>query len=130
MQEFVNGRAIADVKPSELRPFMSSVEGAAKHVGNLLTRLRATFADALNDDLPTFEPFDRIVTTQLLKKTTKDSDYEVDPFTGQEREQILKAARPDEAPLVRAWLNIGICPGELIAFKWPKVGRTAARAST
>jgi integrase len=119
--EFVKGRTIADVKPSELRAFMASVPGTAKHVRNLLTPLRQTFADALNDDLLQFDPFDRIDTTALLKKTTKDSDYEVDPFTEQEREQILLAARPDEAPTVRFWLNAGFRPGELIAFKWPKV---------
>lgn len=124
MQTFVKGRAIADVKPSELRTFCSGIEGTAKHVRNLLTPLRATFADALNDDLIPFNPFDRIDMTHLLKKTTKDSDYEVDPFTEQEREQILRAARPDEAALVRFWLNSGLRPGELIAFKWTRVDWT------
>lgn len=128
MQTFVKGRAIADVKPSEVRAFVSSVEGTPKHVRNLLTPLRATFADALNDDLITFNPFDRIEMTALLKKTTKDSDYEADPFTEQERAEILRAARPDEAPLVRFWLNAGLRPGELIAFKWPKVDWTNRKA--
>lgn len=121
MQKFVKGRAIAAVTPSELRAFISGIEGTAKHVRNLLTPLRATFEEALNDDLLTFNPFDRIAMTKLLKKTTKDSDYEVDPFNEDERAAILKAARPDEAPTVRFWMNSGLRPGELIAFKWPKV---------
>ena len=66
--------------------------------------------------------------TKLLKKTTKDSEYEVDPFTEQEREQLLAAARPDEEPTVRFWLNAGLRPGELIAFKWPKVDWTNRKA--
>jgi integrase len=128
MQEFVKGRAIADVKPSDLRTFVSGIEGTAKGVRNLLTPLRQTFADALNDDLITFDPFSRIEMTSLLKRTTKDSDYEADPFTEQEREQILRAARPDEAPLVRFWLNSGLRPGELIALRWTKIDWTNRKA--
>jgi len=128
MQTFVAGRALASVKPSELREFAGGIEGTAKHVRNLLTPLRATFADALNDDLITFNPFDRIDMTSLLKRTTKDSDYEADPFTEQERAAILVAARPDEAPMIRFWLNAGPRPGELIAFKWPKVDFTNRKA--
>jgi integrase len=128
MRTFVAGRAIASVKPSELREFASGIEGTAKHVRNLLTPLRATFADALNDDLITFDPFSRIDMSALLKRTTKDSDYEVDPFTEQERDAIVAAARPDEAPTIRFWLNAGPRPGELIAFKWPKVDFTNRKA--
>jgi energy-coupling factor transporter ATP-binding protein EcfA2 len=100
-----------------LRAFASSIEGTAEHVRNLMTPLRQMFADALNDDLITVDPFTRIDMTALLKKSTKDSDYEVDPFTEQERDLIYRAARPDELQLVRFWLNSGLRPGELIAFK-------------
>jgi len=128
MQTFIKDRAIADVKASELRAFVSGIEGTAKHVRNLLTPLRATFADALNDDLITVDPFSRIDMTALLKKTTKDSDYEADPFTEQEREQLLRAARPDEAPTLRFWLNAGLRPGELIALRWAKIDWTNRKA--
>jgi integrase len=128
MQTFVRDRALASVKPSELREFAGGIDSTAKHVRNLLTPLRATFSDALNDDLITFNPFDRIDMTSLLKRTTKDSDYEADPFTEQERTAILAAARPDEAPMIRFWLNAGPRPGELIAFKWPKVDFTNRKA--
>jgi integrase len=128
MQTFVAGRAIASVKPSDVRAFASGIEGTAKHVRNLLTPLRATFADALNDDLIEFDPFARIDMTALLKKSTKDSDYEVDPFTEQERAAILSAARPDEAPTIRFWLNTGPRPGELIALKWLKIDWTNRKA--
>jgi integrase len=128
MQTFVKGRAIADVKASELRAFVSGIEGTAKHVRNLLTPLRATFADALNDDLITVDPFSRIDMRALLKKTTKDSDYEADPFTEQECEQLLKVARPDEGPTLRFWLHSGLRPGELIALRWSKINWTNRKA--
>jgi integrase len=128
MRTFVAGRAIASVTPSELRAFIGSIEGTAKHVRNLLTPLRAAFEDALNDDLLPFNPFDRIAMTKLLKKTTKDSDYEVDPFSQEERDAILRAARADEAAMVRFWFNSGLRPGELIALKWPKIDWISRKA--
>lgn len=127
VQDWIADKPLS-VKPSELRAFISSIDTTAKHVRNLLTPLRATFADALNDDLIEFNPFDRIDLEQLLKKTTKDSDYEVDPFTENERAQLLEAARPDEAPTVRFWLHAGLRPGELIALRWSKIDWTNRRA--
>jgi integrase len=124
MQEFVQGRAIATVLPSELRIFIGGIGSTAKFVRNLLTPLRATFEDALNDDLIKTNPFERVAMTALLKKTTTASDYEVDPFTEAERAQILKAARADEKPQIQFWLAAGLRPGEMIAFKWPKVDWT------
>ncbi len=124
MKDFIEGRAIATVLPSELRTFIASIGTTAKFVRNLLTPLRATFEDALNDDLIKINPFERVAMTALLKKSTTESDYEVDPFTQAERDQLLKAARADEKPTVQFWLAAGLRPGEMIAFKWPKVDWT------
>lgn len=114
-------RPVASVTPSELRKWLGDIGGTAKFVRNLITPLRAVFEDALNDDLIQFNPFDRIAMTKLLKKSTRPSDYEVDPFTADERAELIKAARADEMPLIQFWFNAGLRPGELIAFKWPKV---------
>jgi len=124
MKAFAEGRAIATVLPSELRTFVASIGTTAKFVRNLLTPLRATFEDALNDDLIKANPFERVAMTALLKKSTTESDYEVDPFTQAERAELLKAARGDEKPMVQFWLAAGLRPGEMIAFKWPKVDWT------
>lgn len=126
--QFWKDRPVAAVTPSELRGWISGIDGTAKFVRNLMTPLRAVFEDALNDDLIKFNPFERIAMTKLLKKTTTLSDYEVDPFTAAERAELIKHARADEAPMVQFWFNSGLRPGELIAHKWPKVdwvhGRT------
>ncbi len=128
MQEFAKDKVISSVTPSELRELAGSIDATAKFVRNLLTPLRATFEDALNDDTIKANPFDRIAMAKLLKKSTKASDYEVDPFTQGEREAILKAARADEWPMVQFWMATGPRPGELIAFKWPKVDWTNRKA--
>lgn len=128
MKAFAKDKAIAGVLPSELRAFVASFDTTAKFARNFLTPLRATFEDALNDDLIKLNPFDRVAMTALLKKTTTTSDYEVDPYTAQERELLLAACRPDEKPMVQFWLEAGPRPGELIALKWPKIDWTNHKA--
>lgn len=120
--------ALASVEPSDLRTWISSLDMTAKFARNLMTPLRSVFEDALNDDLIKFNPFDRIAMSKLLKQTAKSSEYEVDPFTAEERAALIKAARADERPLVQFWFNSGLRPGELIALKWPKVDWVNSKA--
>ena len=128
VQAFVAGKPISAITPGDVREFAGGIEGTAKFVRNLLTPLRATFEDALNDDLIKANPFDRVAMAKLLKKTTNASEYEVDPFTQQERAELLKAARADERPMIQFWLATGLRPGELIAIKWMKIDWTHKKA--
>lgn len=102
------------------------------HAGPDLSRGRVHLACcahlALNDELIEFDPFERIALKKLLKQTSKSSEYEVDPFTQEERARLLEVARPDEKAMLQFWFNTGLRPGELMALLWPKidwVGRTA-----
>lgn len=127
MQEWA-GKTLAEATPSALRTWIGEMKVTTKFARNLLTPLRSVFEDALNDDLIAFDPFERIALTKLLKQTAKASEYEVDPFTAEERETIIAAARADERPMVQFWFNAGLRPGELIALKWPKVDLSRAKA--
>ena len=121
-------KTLSAATPSALREWISGIGTTAKFTRNLITPLRSVFEDALNDELITFNPFDRIALTKLLKQTSKSSEYEVDPFTADERAALLKHARADERPMVQFWFATGLRPGELIALKWPKIdwlGNTA-----
>lgn len=119
--QFWRGKALAEATPSVLREWIRSLDVTAKRARNLLTPLRSVFEDALNDELITANPFDRIALAKLLRETTKASDYEADPFDQAEREQLLAKARPDERPMVEFWLRSGLRPGELIALRWAKI---------
>lgn len=122
------GKTLDACTASALRDWISSIGTTAKFTRNLLTPLRSVFEDALNDELVTFNPFDRISLTKLLKQTSKSSEYEVDPFTADERAALISHARADERAMVQFWFATGLRPGELIALKWPKidfVGNTA-----
>lgn len=121
-------KAVGEVTPSMLRDWIGGMGVTAKRARNLLTPLRSTFEDALNDGIITSNPFDKIALKKLLRQTTKASDYEVDPFSAEERAQLLQHARADEAPMLRFWLNTGLRPGELIALRWGKMDWLGTKA--
>lgn len=124
--QFWAKKTLAEATPSALRAWVGDMKVTAKFARNLLTPLRSVFEDALNDDLIAFDPFERIALTKLLKQTATASEYEVDPFTAEERATIISAARADEWPMIQFWFNAGLRPGEMIALKWPKVNHKAA----
>jgi integrase len=126
--KFWDGVPLGEATPSKLRDWISSLGVTSKRARNLLTPLRSVFEDALNDELIDFNPFDRIALGKLLRQTTRPSDYEVDPFSAQERATLLDHARPDERPMLQFWFNTGLRPGELMALRWPKIDWLTNRA--
>lgn len=121
-------KTLQEATPSALRAWIGGMDDiTAKFARNLLTPLRSVFEDALNDELITFDPFERIALTKLLKQTSKSSEYEVDPFDADERAKIIAAARPDEWPTVQFWFETGLRPGELQALRWSKVKAGSVR---
>jgi integrase len=82
----------------------------------------------LSDELIDFNAFERIALDQLLKQSSKASDYEVDPYTADERAALIAAARPDEAPMLRLRFGTGLRPGELMALRWMKIDWTIRKA--
>lgn len=118
---FWRDKYLDEATPSALRDWVRSLDVTSKRARNLLTPLRSLFEDALNDELVEFNPFDRIALDKLLRETTKASDYEVDPFTAEERTALLAKARADERPMLQFWMGTGLRPGELMALRWEKV---------
>jgi integrase len=121
-------KTLQEATPSALRSWISDMGVTAKFARNLLIPLRSVFEDALNDDLIEFNPFERIALTKLLKQTSRSSEYEVDPFTQEERDKLIEAARPDERPMVQFWFETGLRPGELQALRWAKIDTKKATA--
>ena len=120
---------LAEATPKALRDWIKTFTSiTAKRARNLFTPLRAVFEDAVNDELLDVDPFTKVAVKRLLTKTTVASDYDPDPFPEEERDKLIAAARPDEAPTVRFWFQTGLRPGELIAIPWPKIDRPRREA--
>lgn len=120
-------RDVGDVTPSELRTWISDFNTTAKTARNLIIPLRSVFKDALNDDLITFDPFERIDLTKLLNQTARDSKYRIDPFNEEERAALIRACRPDERPMVEFWFQTGLRPSELHALRWSRIDLEGGR---
>lgn len=123
--KFWTGKVITDATPAALREWIGGFGVTAKFARNLLIPLRSLMEDALNDELIEVDPFDRIALNKLLKQTAVDSDYVVDPYDTAERAKLIAAARPDEAPIVAFWFEVGLRPGELFALRKTSINREA-----
>lgn len=128
-RKIINGKLIPefdkdlvrDVSPARLRTWIGGLGVTAKAARNIISPLRSMFDDAMNDGKIEFNPLDRVALKKLLSQTASKSEYEVDPFTVQEIEAILKAAGEAEKNLYQFWFETGLRPGELIALAWPKL---------
>jgi integrase len=112
---------LRDVTPAKLRTWIGGLGVTAKAARNIISPLRSMFDDAMNDGKIEFNPLDRVALKKLLAQTANKSEYEVDPFTAQEIEAILKAASDIERNLYQFWFETGLRQGELIALAWPKL---------
>ncbi|EPS1221622.1 Arm DNA-binding domain-containing protein [Burkholderia cenocepacia] len=112
-----------DVRPADLRKWISKLDVTLKTARNIIGPLSSVFSDALNDELIAENPLTKIDLRKLLSKTTRPSDYEVDPFTMDEIRAILDAA--DALYPGGAARNVfqfafwsGLRTSELIALDW------------
>lgn len=112
---------LTDVTPAAIREWVGEMDCTSKAIRNLLIPLRSIMEDALNSDLITSNPFDRIALAKLIRQTSKASDYVINPFSAAERQAILDASRGDERAMYQFWFNAGLRPGELQALEWKHV---------
>lgn len=119
-----HGEKVRDVTPSDLREWIAEMDCTSKAIRNTLIPLRSVFEDALNDGKIDFNPFERIALAKLIRQTAKASDYVIQPFTADERKQLLDACRADERPMLQFWFATGLRPGELQALEWPRIDMT------
>lgn len=117
--EFGSYRA-QDLTPLTIREWLRNRSGTLKSIRNDLTPLRAVLDQALNDDIIDKNPLDKIKVSRDQKK----SDYEVDPFTEQEIQNLLKVAEEYD-PLIKNLLQFafytGVRTSELFGLKWGDV---------
>lgn len=121
--EFGSYRA-RDLTPLTIREWLRNRSGTLKSIRNDLTPLRAVLDQALNDDIIDKNPLDKIKVSRLVSRDQKKSDYEVDPFTEQEIQNLLKVAEEYD-PLIKNLLQFafytGVRTSELFGLKWGDV---------
>ena len=109
---------LAALTPMALRDWITGLTLTRKTISNILIPLRAICEEALNDQLLTVNPLDRIVVAKLIAKENASSDYEADPFSPEEIQAIIASAEKETRPLFQFAFFTGLRPSELIALEW------------
>jgi len=104
--------------PSTVREWVSSLGVTAKTARNVLSVLRSVLDDAVNDELISQNPLDKIALKKLLTMTAKKSEYTVDPFDNLEIEAIVATATGQARNLFQFAFWSGLRTSELIGLEW------------
>lgn len=109
---------IEDLNASKIRAWLISLNKTPKTIRNYLTPLRNLFADALNDDLITANPLDRIALNKLIQVSSIQSEFIAEPFDAIEKQQIIDSASGQFKNFIQFGFWSGLRTSELIALKW------------
>ncbi|HFK5877764.1 site-specific integrase [Legionella pneumophila serogroup 1] len=109
---------VKDLSSMIIRNYVTKLELTLKTVRNILTPLRNTLDQALNDGMITSNPLDRLVLSKLVDKKTRNSNWEVDPFNQEEIKAILSTAKDQSRNLFQFAFYSGLRTSELIALEW------------
>lgn len=111
---FFGERQLHTIKPSELQQFQTTLfdKGlSGKYIKNIRSVFQTILEDALNDELIDRNPFKKV---QQPKVTKTD----IDPFTLDEIQLILKEINPKHKPMFVLAFFSGMRWGEVIALEW------------
>lgn len=109
---------VKDLSSMMIRNYVTKLELTLKTIRNILTPLRNTLDQALNDGMITANPLDRLVLSKLVDKKTRSSNWEVDPFNQDEIKAILSEAKDQARNLFQFAFYSGLRTSELIALEW------------
>ena len=112
---------VTNLKPVHIISWVQNAKQTNKYIKNVLLQLRVTLSDAFNVGIITENPFNQFEVKRLLKTRSVETDYEVDPFTKEERQAILNSADGEVKNLIMFGLFTGLRTGEILALKWENV---------
>jgi integrase len=119
--DFGKVRAV-DFTAGHIKAHIARQSCTAKTIRNRLSLLRVVCDEAIEDGVLTSTPFAGLAAKRAIKKVAKKSDWEVDPFSPEERAAFLDACPSDEdRDMYTFWFHTGLRPSELIMFEWDKV---------
>lgn len=111
---------ISALGAAQIREWIESLGVTGKTVRNIISPLRMTLADAMNDGLIEFNPIDKIDVDRCVSMTAKKSTFKVEPFDAAEIELILDHAG-EYLPLFKFAFATGLRTSELIALEWQDI---------
>jgi len=102
----------------QIKDWSKKKDVSQKTMNNILSVLRTALDEAVEDELIEFNPMNG---KKIRKKRTERRTDEIDPFSYEEREAIIKTARGQEKNLIQFGFWTGLRISELCALDWGKV---------
>jgi integrase len=122
---------LADLQPIHIRELVREHGGKVKTISNVLLPLRGVIRRALQDQVIDSSPLDKVDISELVSPEQRRSDYQVDPFTGDELLRVIDATGDlfgeNGRNLVQLHAFAGPRTGELFGLSWVQVSRDQVR---
>lgn len=110
---------LSQLKRSDVKSMCANMTAGNKRIGNVLSVLRTALDDAVNEDeLIQVNP---IAGWTYKKNEPPKEDDEVDPFTRDEQDRILKQLTGQEKNLIQFALWTGLRTSELAGLMWQDI---------
>ena len=122
--KFFNNIYINDLTSHDIRLWLeqqSNNDITTKTIRNRLSLLNAVLTDAVSHKLIKTNPLEEIQLSKEISKTASKSDYEIEPFTEEEKQIIIDNAEGQIKNLIQFNFWTGLRISELIALKWSDI---------
>lgn len=112
---------IQDISAAIIRDWIVNLNLTAKRINTILIPLRLVFDNAINNELISESPLDKIAIKALLAQVANKSNYEIDPFTEEERIKIIDYADGSIKNFIQFGFWTGMRLSEIIGLRWINV---------
>lgn len=112
---------IHDITHQFIREWISKLNVTAKRTNVILTPMRVVFDNAINKDIITENPLNKIAIRALLANCSKSSKYEIEPFNDEEKQKIINTATGQIKNFIQFAFWTGMRLSEIIGLKWENV---------
>jgi integrase len=112
---------LRDLTPAAIRAWLSGLNLKAPSVRQLLIPFRSALDQAVNDDLLTSSPLDRVKLRKVLDRDAYASTPTADPFSAEEIGAILAVAEGQMRNVWQFAFSTGMRPSEYMALRWDSV---------
>lgn len=120
---------LRDLTPAALRDWIGTMTSKARTIRQILIPLRGALEQAVNDDLISSNPLDRVKLNRILDKEARKVEFVADPFSAEEIAAILAKCEGQERNVWKFAFATGMRPSEYIALEWGAIDWVHGRIS-
>lgn len=113
--------SIHDISAAFIRDWITNLDLTSKRINTILIPLRVVFDNAINNEIIEESPLSKIALKALLSEVGNKSDYEISPFTDEEKQKIIDYAEGPVKNFIKFGFWSGMRLSEIIGLRWENV---------